>query len=135
MKQFEDDKVTLDAGCAERSCACYSPQFGDTGGVPYYPESVVSQLLGRIAELEKQLSEMLYQKYGGVYEKQSYETVFDGEKYTTKLVEQQTNLLSEKDIQEYEYHILRALDFPTNKRVVGLERIIKAIEAKVRGEK
>jgi hypothetical protein len=53
LKQFKDQVVTLDAGCAERSCACYSPQFGDVDGVPYYPESIVIRQQDRIKQLEE----------------------------------------------------------------------------------
>lgn len=52
IEQFENQVVTLDAGCAERSCACYSPQFGDTDGVPYYPESIVRQQQAEIEALK-----------------------------------------------------------------------------------
>ena len=56
LKQFEDQVVTLDAGCAERSCACYSPQFGDVDGVPYYPESIVIKLQAEIEALKAKLN-------------------------------------------------------------------------------
>jgi hypothetical protein len=52
---LKEEVVTLDEGCAERSCACYSPQFGDTGGIPHYPETVVLKLLDRIKHLEELL--------------------------------------------------------------------------------
>ena len=63
LKQFEDQVVTLDAGCAERSCACYNPQFGDIGGVRYYPENVVQQLQAEIGALKDEAAwwEMSYE--------------------------------------------------------------------------
>lgn len=54
LKHFEDQAVTLDVGCAERSCACYSPQFGDTDGVRYYPENIVLQQQSEIKALKEE---------------------------------------------------------------------------------
>ena len=128
MKQFEDDKVTLDAGCAERSCACYSPQFGDTGGVPHYPESVVTKLLDRIAELEKQIEDAVEIGIAEGFAK----ALTQYPRYTTPHHAsdvKQTKPLSDKEIIDF---IKSWEGLVVTNRTVAM---IRAIEAKVRGEK
>ena len=168
MKQFENDKVTLDAGCAERSCACYSPQFGDTGGVPHYPETVVAQLLDRIAELEKQSKDMqermiiseeelnhmrsffgcdpayygmkqsepvawMYVNNDGECEEISYGVPYIQDPdiqllYTTP----QTKPLSDEEMMQLaEENLGDSFDYD----IMWLRMFVRAIEAKVRGEK
>lgn len=60
---LKDKVVTLDAGCAERSCACYSPQFGDTGGIPHYSETVVKELAAELEYLSNRTPLTIQQIY------------------------------------------------------------------------
>lgn len=45
--------MIADKACAERGCACYSPQFGDTDGVEMIRKKWVNLTNDQLLELEK----------------------------------------------------------------------------------
>jgi hypothetical protein len=117
----------------------------------------VNEQADRIAELEKDLNRLLksyggmaakIEEMGGAYQepKEHIEDLYPlfssyvdpkGNVYRIPFnsTTPQTKPLSDEEIEGYEYLIAKVFNASTQQKVVGLNRIIRAIEAKVRGEK